>query len=71
MNWKKLIGFGLLFYVIIFVVWSVIIFVPGLSKTWQWVVGFIANAVVAFFLAHWYFCKAEDKSFNKGLVARF
>ena len=68
MNWKKLIGFGFLFWAIMFIVWSVLVFIPGLGETWQWVIGLVANGVAAFFLAHWYFCKAESKGFSKGLL---
>ena len=69
MNWKKLILFGLLFWVIIFAVWSIVIFIPGISETWEWVVGLVANAVVALFLTKWYFKSAEgDRNFGKGLL---
>lgn len=68
MNWKKLIGFGLLFWVIMFVVWSIVAFIPGLSEMWMWVIGWAANALVAFLLAHWYFYKVEDKGFGQGLL---
>ena len=68
MNWKKLIGLGVLFWGIMFIVWSVLVFMPGLNETWQWIIGLVANAVVALCLAHWYFCKAESKGFGKGLL---
>ena len=62
------IGLGVLFWGIMFIVWSVLVFMPGLNETWQWIIGLVAYAVVALCLACWYFCKAESKGFGKGLL---
>ena len=67
MNWKKLILLGILFWVIVFVVWIIMGYIPGLTTAWEWVIAAVVAAVAIFLLAKWYFKSAEG-DFGKGLL---
>jgi len=70
MQWSKLIGFGILFYLIIFLVWSILVFLP-ITEFLRWIVGYMANAIIALVLSKWYFTGIKGVNFAKGLILGF
>lgn len=69
MNWKKAILYGLALWVFVFVVISVIMFIPALADelTWQTILDLIAIAVLVLIFGSLYF-KKHAASFGRGLL---
>ncbi|MGD9275917.1 MAG: DUF5367 family protein [Candidatus Pacearchaeota archaeon] len=69
MNLKRGILFGSLLWVLIFVWWSVLIFIPGLNETLQYVIHYCLLIVAASFIANLYYRKKDKvNGFLLGLV---
>lgn len=68
MNLKRAIGFGILLWIFIFVIYSVIMFIPALKgkELAQNIIFWIINIPLVVILAKWYFIK-ETPSMKKGL----
>lgn len=69
MNLKRAILFGALLWVLIFVWWSILMFVPGLTETIQYIIHFVLLIIAASYIASRYY-KKKDKvnGFLLGLV---
>ncbi|MFA4830671.1 MAG: hypothetical protein WC862_03605 [Patescibacteria group bacterium] len=68
-NIKRALGFGVLLWVFIFVIWSVIMFVPVLKGRLavQYVIELAVMIPLVLLLAKWYF-KQDPPSVKKGLL---
>ena len=74
MNFKRALLFGLLLWVFIFVLWSVIMFMPFLADriTTQYIVWWVVEIVLVLLLAKWYFKQRKPnlkEGFLLGVVA--
>ncbi len=69
MNIKRALGFGALMWIFIFVLWSIIIFIPALQdkETTQFVVYWVLLIPVVLLTAKWYF-KADPPTLKKGIL---
>ena len=61
MNWKRLLWQGILFWIVLFVLISIVMFLPFLAGkiVIQNIIVFIIDIVAAFIFATWYFQKAK------------
>ncbi|MBU0596971.1 hypothetical protein KJ641_00680 [Patescibacteria group bacterium] len=68
MNIKRSLGFSVLLWVFIFVIWSIIIFVPGLKDKmmYQYIVYWVLMIPLVIVLTKWYY-KQESISIKKAL----
>ncbi len=68
MNYKRAIGFGILLWVFIFVIYSILIFIPALKeqKLTQNIIFWVLNVPLTLSLAKWYFIK-DVPNIKKGL----
>lgn len=69
MNLKRAIGFGVMMWVLIFVAFSIIMFLPFLAgkTTWQYVIYWILFIPIALLTTKWYF-KADPPTTKKGFM---
>lgn len=47
MDWKKLIGFGVGLYVVMFIYWSLLVAFGAGEAAWGWYLGFVVLAIAA------------------------
>jgi hypothetical protein len=74
MNIKRAIGFGVLLWIFIFVMWSIIIFLPYLKDhvNLQHIVWYVVEIPLVLLLAKWYFKQRKPnikEGFLLGVVA--
>jgi len=69
MNWKKIIIYGVLLWVFIFVIITILMFVPALAgnESLQNILSLIGIAILIFILSLFYF-KKNPANFGKGLL---
>ena len=68
MNYKRLLQFGVMLWIVVFVVFSIILFLPPLQdkEMLQYIIFWVVNVPIVLFLAKWYF-KAEKPTWQRGL----
>ena len=69
MNYKRALGFGALLWVFVFILWSIIAFLPWLKDImWlQYVIWYVVEIPLVLLLAKWYF-KQDKPNLKKGVV---
>jgi hypothetical protein len=69
MNIKRAIGFGIMMWVFIFAVFSIIMFLPFLEgkTTWQYVIYWVVLIPMVLLATKWYF-KADPPAMKKGFL---
>lgn len=69
MNIKRLLGFGVMLWILIFIVWSILIFLPFLEgkDAAQYIIYWVLLIPIVLLLAKWYF-KEDPPTWRKGLV---
>lgn len=69
MNLKRAVGFGVLMWIFVFVLWSIILFIPLFrdSKMLQFLVYWVLLIPVVLSTAKWYF-KSDPPTIKKGIV---
>ncbi|MEK7084848.1 MAG: hypothetical protein AAB932_06450 [Patescibacteria group bacterium] len=69
MNYKRAAGFGIMLWILIFVAFSIIMFLPPLkdNELGQYIALWVALAPITLFLAKWYFLK-EHPSIRSGFL---